>query len=780
MVEHRGRYYGTRYSERNVPPILYHFETGSVQLHLSTDIGQRSVMRLNVRDTVRIGGYRGWYVLPGQCSCDQRIATLMNETRGLADVLQQLMRRPNHHYTAGLVSKLAGIPRATVENWLDGQVRRPRRWQDLVKVADALRLTAGEATHLLQTAGHPAIETLLAQVERAQDRALLAAWIAPRGAERSLPEHTAPLPVYPDAFVGREEELATVGALLRNSHLRLVTLTGPGGGGKTRLALKLAADVAGEFAHRVRFVPLAQTRDASLVTAAIGQALGIFESGDQPLLAGIRAALRDKHILLVLDNFEHVAAAASVVADLLAYVPRLTVLVTSRLALRLHGEHVFRVAPFALPHLGFSMSRQTELRPDQVADLAASPAVALFVQRARAANPHFLLNASNAWAVAALCVRLDGLPLAIELAAARSAVLEPSQLLERLAGSHAGIFLDILSRGARDQPPRQQTLAATLTWSYALLDQGTQRLFRRLAVFAGGADLEAIAALDIDWGPNSYQQRTPLDGALRRPDQEPIQQNQHLLDELATLLDHSLLMAQPAGDGVRRFSMLETIREYALEQLAQNGELAAIQERHARYCLALAETAAPELQGPNQTDWFARLEASHANMCVALAWFLTADPLSGLRLANALYLFWWVRCYLVQGRIWLERLLAQVDESTVLRASALRGAGQLAYRQGDYAAAQTFHSESLALYRVFDDRVGVAMSLNSLGHLALHRSDYALARTLFEESLTLTQQFGDQRTIAAAYRALGLVAAQHCDDERAVPLYQQSSCSHGP
>jgi predicted ATPase len=697
----------------------------------------------------------------------------MNRSLPLADVLQQLMRRPNYQYTAGLVSKLAGVPRATIENWLDGQVRRPRRWQDLVKVADALRLSASEATQLLQTAGHPPIEALLAQVEQAQDRALLAAWIGPRAADRSTPESVARLPVYPDSFVGRVDERAALGALLRNTNVRLVTLTGPGGSGKTRLALQVAAELASDFAHRVWFVPLAHTRDAALVTTAIGQALGVAEGG-QSLADGIRAALRDRQVVLLLDNFEHVAAAASVVAELLRHAPQLKVLITSRLALRLHGEHVFPVPPFKLPQLGFATSRHADFRPDQVAELADLPAIALFVQRAQAANPDFTLHTGNAWAVAALCVRLDGLPLAIELAAARSGLLEPSGLLEWLADSHGDTFLRLLSRGARDLLPRQQTLAATLTWSYMLLDQSTQHLFRRLAIFAGGADLDAIAALYADGPADRYRRVALLDRAHSEQEHGLAQLDSQILDDLAALLDHSLLMAQQAAYGVRRFMMLETIREYALERLARDGELAIMQQRHAMYFLAMAETAAPELQGPNQADWLARLELDHANMCVALTWFIDVDPVSGLRLANALYLFWWIRCYLAQGRVWLERLLAQVREPIPLRASALRGAGQLAHRQGDYAAAQAYHSESLALYRRFDDRVGVAMALDNLGHIALHRNDYVSAHSLFEESLALTQQLGDQRLLAVAYRTLGLAAAQHCDYEQAAPLYYQS------
>jgi len=693
-----------------------------------------------------------------------------------ADVLQQLMRRPNYWYTAGLVSKLSGIPRATIENWLDGQVRKPRRWQDLVKVADALRLSAAETTHLLQIAGYPSLETLLAQAEGAHDRALLASWTTPGMPIPSMPKiaRRARLPVSPDSFVGRETELATLRALLRGSDVRLLTLTGPGGSGKTRLALQLAAGGSELLAHAACFVSLAPVRDPSLVAAAIGQALGIAEMDGQALIECLREELRDKQMLLVLDNFEHVAAAAPLVAGLLAAAPRLKVLVTSRLALRLHGEQIFPVPPLALPRLEYAEQRRTVLGADQVVELERCPAVALFVQRAQAINPDFLLTGDNAWAVATICVRLDGLPLAIELAATRSRVLDPATLLQRLEDAHGGTFLHLLSRGARDMPIRQQTVDATLTWSYDLLDPATRRLFRQLAVFAGGSDLDTIEAVCGDLEEATWEHGSALGTILPVSAQPHKHSNAQLLDGLATLLDHSLLIVQSDTDGRRRFMMLETIREYALDRLEADGELSNMRRRHAAYYLALAETAAPELQGPRQIDGFARLEANHANLCVALEWFATVDAASGLRLANALHGFWWMRCYLAEGRMWLERMLAQVAEPSLLRASALSGAGLLAYRQGDYVASQAFHTKSLDIWRLFDDRSGIAISLDALGHVALHRGDYALARSLFEDSLDLSQQLGDRRAIAGAYRALGLVAAHQCNDERAVPLYNDS------
>src|SRR6266545_3654321 len=430
-----------------------------------------------------------------------------------ADVLQQLMRRPNYWYTAGLVSKLSGIPRATIENWLDGQVRKPRRWQDLLKVADTLRLSVAETTHLLHVAGYPPLERLLAQTAHAEDRALLAAWTTTGGPVLKMVKTagSAPLPIPPDSFVGRETELATLRVLLQSPAVRLVTLIGTGGSGKTRLALHLATGATELFADGVSFISLAPIRDPSLVAAAIGQALGVVETDGQALIACLREELRDKQILLVLDNFEQVAAAALLLAELLAAAPRMKLLVTSRLALRLHGEHVFPVPPLALVRTESTRPHRTAFEADQVIELERVPAIALFVQRALAANPDFRLTSHNAWDVVTLCARLDGLPLAIELAAARSTVLDPRALLERLAAAHGGTFLQLLAQGARDAPMRQQALHTTLSWSYDQLDPAAQRLFRRLAVFADGGDLPAIDAVCGDLAAAVRERGSRLD-----------------------------------------------------------------------------------------------------------------------------------------------------------------------------------------------------------------------------------------------------------------------------
>jgi predicted ATPase len=694
----------------------------------------------------------------------------------LADVLHQLMRRPNHHYTPGLVGKLSGVPKATIVNWLDGQVKKPRRWQDLVKVADALRLSMADATRLLQAAGYPSVDALLARAESAEDRALLAAWGAADVPAAYVARTRQPtrLPAPRDSFVGRVGELAALQALLRRPDMRMLTLTGPGGSGKTRLALHLAAAESSMFEHGVYFVSLAPISDPTVVAVAIGQSLGIAEITGEPLVKCLREELGDKQVLLVLDNFEHLVGAAPLIAELLAAAPRLKVVITSRLALRLQGEHIFTVPPLQLPRCVSVGQPWPALDANCVAALARYPAIALFVQRAQAVNPDFALTSANVLAVAGICVRLDGLPLAIELAAARSKVLDPFALLERLESTHDRARLQILSHGPRDLPAHQQTLEATLTWSYDLLDTAARRLFRRWAVFAGGATVEAAEAIASELKIENEQLRKGEDQA-RFPMLNHAQGTQFsMLNSLETLVDHSLLLSQADTGGAQRFAMLETIREYALDRLEASGELADLRRRHARYYLALAERAESELQGSRQVAWLARLEVEHANMRAALAWFAAFDAASGLTLANALHTFWWVRCHLAEGRGWLERMLAQVAAPTLLRASALGGAGMLAYRQSDYAAAYAFHTESLAIRRVFGDRAGMAASLGALGQVAIHRGDYAQAQALFEESLELSQKVGDQRRIAGAYRALGLVAAQQCDYERAVVHHSAS------
>ncbi|HET7094453.1 MAG TPA: AAA family ATPase, partial [Thermomicrobiales bacterium] len=397
--------------------------------------------------------------------------------------------------------------------------------------------------------------------------------------------------------------------------MRLVSLTGPGGVGKTRLALQVAAELAPAFADGAAFVDLAPIRDPGLVASTIGQALGIRGDAGQSAADALRLALRERHLLLVLDNFEHLLAAAPLATALLMACPHLIVLATSRMPLRLAGERLFPAPPLTLPrpHAGGAPS---------AADIAPSEAVALFVQHVQASDPEFRLTDANAGAVADICRQLDGLPLAIELAAARTRLFTPQALAERL-----GHRLPLLTAGPRDAPERQRTLRSTIDWSYDLLSPAAQALFRRLSVFAGGFTLEAAACANAA--------RSIMDAAAERGDDGPT------LDLVASLVDQNLLRRENGHDGAPRFTMLETIREYGMERLTQSGDEAATREAHAAFHLALCERAEPALLGGEQDAWVARLEAEAPNLRVALAWLRDGgDAERTLRLAGAVGLFW--------------------------------------------------------------------------------------------------------------------------------------------
>jgi non-specific serine/threonine protein kinase len=544
-------------------------------------------------------------------------------------------------------------------------------------------------------------------------------------------------------FIGRERQVAQAGALLRQPAVRLLTLTGPGGIGKTRLALAVAAALRGEFPTGVVYVPLAALADAKLVLPAIGEALGVREAGRSDLLERLQAAIDQQKLLLVLDNFEQVIAAAPDVAALLAACPQLNVLVTSREVLRIGAEHNLPVPPLALPDL--------DTLPPLPA-LARVEAVHLFVSRAQAAQPDFALTAENAVAVAGICRRLDGLPLAIELAAARLPLLPPAAMLTRLDRR-----LPLLTGGVRDAPLRHQTLRAAIGWSYDLLEPQEQQLFRRLGVFAGGCTLEAAAVVGS--------------AALAREGSD-----EELLRALASLVDKSLLGQRPAEADPGRLYMLETIREYALEQLAASGEAEPLLRAHARYFLALAEEAETALSGPDQPAWLKRLEQEHDNLRAALAWAISqADYEMAARLAASLGRFWLTHGHIREGRRWLEAALAGGGAvPPAIRAQALNAAGRLALRQGDYTTAQTELLGSLALGRVLGDRKGEMQVLNNLGLMALYQNDLAAARQYLEQSLAGWRILGDKPGIAQVLNRLGLVVLYQYDFDLAAALYEES------
>jgi predicted ATPase/DNA-binding XRE family transcriptional regulator len=567
------------------------------------------------------------------------------------------------------------------------------------------------------------------------------------------PSPALPLPAVPGSLIGREHDLAGAAGLLRRPQVRLLTLVGPAGIGKTRLALAIAAHLADHFPDGITFVDLAPISDPALVPVAIGRALGVAERAGQPVLAGLRAALRDRQTLLVLDNFEQLLPAAPLLADLLQSGPTPKLLVTSRAPLHLRWEQQFAVPPLALPDL-------TNLPPLQA--LAAVPAVALFLERSQAVDPGFGLQAYNAAAVAQLCTRLDGLPLAIELAAALVRLWPPLLMLKQMnfalpaAGVDRGAVLPFLTAGPRDLPARQQTLRAAMAWSYDLLTPEEQALFRRMGVFSGGWTLAAVEQVAGE----------QIGGDVK--------------ELLALLLDKSLIVRVERRGGsaedAPRFGMLETLREYATALLAEHGELPAARRRHALYFRKLAEEAGDHLDGPEQVIWLNRLEREHDNLRAALRFAVTlSESELSMRLASALAPFWRVRGYVAEGYGWLERVLSERDGvPPELRARALHGAGMLAQERADYQDAVAFYDEALTVLQPLGDERRSAMLLNDLGIIAERRGEYARAQGLHEQSLVLQRKLGNQHGVAAALLCLGAVAFQQGDYGRSQEFVEQS------
>jgi predicted ATPase/DNA-binding CsgD family transcriptional regulator len=568
------------------------------------------------------------------------------------------------------------------------------------------------------------------------------------------PEHISlhHLPAQLTPFIGREKEVAAACSLLLRPEIRLLTFTGTGGVGKTRLALQVATELLADFPDGVYFVSLAPISDPALVIPTIAQTFDLRETAAWFLLDLLKASLGEKHVLLLLDNFEQVLAAAPHLTDLLTSCPHLTILVTSRATLHVQGEHELPVPPLTLPDLN-------QLPPTEA--LSRYAAVALFVSRAQATKPTFQLTATNAHAVAEICARLDGLPLAIELAAARAKVLSPQMLLARLERR-----LQVLTQGSVDLPERQQTLRNTLAWSYDLLSPQEQRLFRQLTAFIGGFTLEAVEAVCKTLGD------------------EPM----HVLEGVASLLDKNLVhQTVQEREEEPRFVLLETIREYGLERLAEAGETEATREAHAAYYLALAEEAEPYLKGAEQNRWFARLEQERANLRTALSWLLERAPMEGqaeegrgqaeraLRLCVALFWYWYWYGYSREGWSFLEQALTMrkgVDRS--LQARMLSTAGFLLWQLDDLERAEALTGESLALYRELGETAGVADALLLLAAVARNRSQYALARSQLEEAKALFQHVGDTWKRGQCLTDLARIAIVQGEYDRARALLEEN------
>jgi predicted ATPase/DNA-binding SARP family transcriptional activator len=596
---------------------------------------------------------------------------------------------------------------------------RSGRQEEALDVYRAARFDLSERLGI-----EPSVE--LQELERAilnQDRALLG------------PAQTAPvvrLPVPPTELIGREPELSDLAQLVTEPGVRLVTVTGPGGIGKTRLVLELASRLAGRFQDGVFFIDLSPLQDSSLVLSEVARALGVPDRADEPLLDQVTSFLQARVALLVLDNLEHLLDARIDLSQLLRGLDGPRVLITSRVRLRLYGEHVYQVPALPVPALD---------QPTGAAELADVPAVALFVARSRAANHAFELTEDNAAVIAELCIRLDGIPLALELVAARSDAYSPGDLLGKMDRR-----LSFITGGPVDLPKRQQTLRAAIDWSYELLEPGDQETFATLSLFSGQFTEAAATAV-------CQTSRTNLDG----------------------LVDNSLV-ARVQRDATASLRMLETVREYAHRRLAERPDKEALQRRFVAYYAGLVEEAEPHLRGEGQTDWLDRLADEQDNLNAAFRLALVLEPGAALRMAVVLWRSWRIHGYLTQGREWLGEALERAqDAETTLRAKALNAAAALAMEQGDSDAAHRSQLSSLQGFEEAGDRAGVAMATNDLAIMVATEGDHEQAASLFQRAIELAAELGDRGRLATFQGNLGLLKLLDGDRAEATPLLESAA-----
>lgn len=573
--------------------------------------------------------------------------------------------------------------------------------------------------------------------------------------DRSAAPHNLPAPL--TSLVGRKQDIDSLSELLQEPGVRLLTLTGPPGTGKTRLSIAVAQhliETTPLFPDGAYFIPLAPLSDPTLVAETIAQVLGVREISGE-MLTPLREFLRPKRLLLVLDNFEQITAAAPLVTAVLAAAPQVKAMVTSRAVLRVYGEHEYPVPPLTLPDV------QRLPSPQALSFYARFAAVQLFKDRARAAKPDFKITAENAADVARICAWLDGLPLAIEMAAAQVKWLPLPRLLEQLSDR-----LTTLTGGPIDLSPRQQSLTGAIDWSYHLLDASEQRLLEMLGVFSGGSDEEALAECGV------------LMDAARPGGASPSSSIQK--STIIQLVEKSLLRYELTPEGLARYALYEMIRDYARDKLAEHGLLARARQIHAEYYYRLAQAARPQvIQGSEQVKWLNRLEVEHNNLRAALTWSLeAADRIEfAQRLAEALHDFWQIRGHLNEGRRWQEHILAVEAEPSAVRAQLLSNVGQLARMQGDYAPAQVALEQALLLQQQLTDDAGQCRSLEQLAILAGSQGDYERARELLEQTLTKRRALGDERALVITMNNLAIATRRLRDFARAEQLYAECAAA---